>query len=441
MHVLKISLSFVLFASLNIFYSEAALDLYLFNVGHGNFILLKNDNEALIVDAGSKTLNPDELWKSIAETFKACLGEATLKGIIITHDHNDHKCFIDAIKTTLAQKIPIFLGEKAANGKETLQKLFSNLTFNFLEPKTNLSALKDNSNDQSLVFSISYINQHIFFTGDATGTSFSNYLSQYDENDSQRVEKNRAILRNTTLYIMPHHGSSSENSWRWTLLIGNKCQNLKATFICCDPQNNTYHLPQEWIRDITWPESMKSTTKGTHIEYYNDNGSNSSLLKKTIKYRFYITGLASSYNMETQQYLHLHIDDGGNITYPDGPEEINNQQTNNGNPPSDSNFEEIKEQEINDEKSLMEIDTEYFNGNNEYLNTNISNSEISEISIIINKSESKKHNRKSSPTKAIKPIKVSKKIQNSFDQQNMINNQKKSKIKKTLKGKDKKIEY
>ena len=71
LHVLKISLSFVLFVSLNIFYSEAALDLYLFNVGHGNFILLKNDNDALIVDAGSKTSE----WNSIAETFKACLGE------------------------------------------------------------------------------------------------------------------------------------------------------------------------------------------------------------------------------------------------------------------------------------------------------------------------------------------------------------------------------
>lgn len=75
LHVLKISLSFVLFASLNIFYSEAALDLYLFDVGYGNFILLKNDNEALIVDAGSKTLK----WKSIAETFKTCLGGGNAK--------------------------------------------------------------------------------------------------------------------------------------------------------------------------------------------------------------------------------------------------------------------------------------------------------------------------------------------------------------------------
>ena len=74
-----ISLLFVLFASLNIFYSEAALDLYLFNVGHGNFVLLKNDKEALIVDAGSKTSNLNASWDSIAETFKACLGEANAK--------------------------------------------------------------------------------------------------------------------------------------------------------------------------------------------------------------------------------------------------------------------------------------------------------------------------------------------------------------------------
>ena len=113
------------------------------------------------------------------------------------------------------------------------------------------------------------------------------------------------------------------------------------------------------------------------------------------------------------------------------------------NPSSDSNFAERKEQElINNETPMeMEIDMNNSNGNNENLNTNLGNSEVSEFSsIIISNSKSEKHNRKSSSDKAIKHTKVSKKIQDSFDPQDMINNQEKSKIKKIHKKKANKKE-
>lgn len=306
LHKFKTFLLFLFFTSFDISYSEASLDLYLFNVGHGNFILLKDDEQALIVDAGSQTGNT---WSSIENSFKTCLGKAKIEAIVKTHDHTDHKNFIEKINE-IQQVAHIFTSDD-----EKINDCFKNIKFKFLRPKISLAKLKDeDQNDKSLVFSVSYKNENILFTGDATGMSFNNYLSQYDNNDKERTEANRGIVKETTLYIMPHHGSSSENSWRWTLYIASNCKKLKATFICCQPNNPEYHLPKDWIRDISWPESMRSFTKRP-LKYHLEK--EETLHCKNVPERFYVTGLASDYNDETHDYIHLNINDDGEITYPD----------------------------------------------------------------------------------------------------------------------------
>ena len=167
-----------------------------------------------------------------------------LKGIIITHKHNDHQNFV----TSITQDINIKKDENIIYNmwqeNATVDKIenqikekfnSSNLTFNFLKPRNSLNQLK-HKNDQSLVFSVSYADEHILFTGDATGTYFSNYLSQYEGENTERIKSNRNIIKQTTLYIMPHHGSSSDDSWRWTNYICKWCNDLKASFICCTPK-------------------------------------------------------------------------------------------------------------------------------------------------------------------------------------------------------------
>ena len=86
-------------------------------------------------------------------------------------------------------------------------------------------------------------------------------------------------------------------------------------FICCNPKTDSYFLPQEWIRDMTWPISMQAPNKFTLSYHLKKTGY---LHETIINYRLYLTGLAATYNTNTPKYLHLNIDDDGTITYPEG---------------------------------------------------------------------------------------------------------------------------
>ena len=207
---------------------------------------------------------------------------------------------------------------------------------------------------------------------------------------------------------MPHHGSSSEDSWRWTNYTCKWCKDLKASFICCIPEKNSYNLPQEWIRDISWPESMRTKKKSLVLAYHLNK--EDAMHEKTVSERIYITGLASFYNSETSQYLHLHINDSDDITYPDEHKSLSNMKLTNIS-------------ETNGEENMSEDDDS--NINMSFLKENTQKTSPQTTTLI--------KTRKRSLNLSREEFKSPKK-----DLDKKQNNQKESKIKKTLKGKDEK---
>lgn len=68
------------------------LYMFAFNVGQ-NFILLRCQKTAILVDAGSSSKTNCSSY--IQELFEACLGNAEIKAIIITHPDSDHYNYCD----------------------------------------------------------------------------------------------------------------------------------------------------------------------------------------------------------------------------------------------------------------------------------------------------------------------------------------------------------
>ena len=68
-----------------------SLHLFVFNVGQGNFCLIKKAKSAIIVDAGSGNSKANfTKFNDIKEILKKVLGPAKIKAVIITHPHADH---------------------------------------------------------------------------------------------------------------------------------------------------------------------------------------------------------------------------------------------------------------------------------------------------------------------------------------------------------------
>lgn len=252
---------------------NGSVQIFFFNVGQGNFSLIKQKENAIIVDAGSGgNFSSDKVsFENIKSIFLTCLNTAKIKAIIISHTDDDHCNFLSQLTDLLSPDFFIVFGGNTA-GKQKILKLLNpseyipilyldlssslkfkkeNIpsclspghiiwedgevsvqfvqkklnelikggTFQFLDP-INLLPEKSDNNDSSLIFKFTYGGNSILFSGDATENTYFCYYPKLIESASKNLKKtNKAILHKVNLFGIPHHGASTSGSQIWTDIV------------------------------------------------------------------------------------------------------------------------------------------------------------------------------------------------------------------------------
>lgn len=185
-------------------------------------------------------------------------GGHKIKAVIITHADKDHYNFLQYLKNHISEDCFLVIGgskddaDKVCEGigfKEVLHQDLSEKTPSFsvskrqgvitmilpIQIEEKLSRLipggefkfltsiptDENTmdidkgtvlnNDKSLVFKFTYEGNSILFTGDATEKTYYACLPKYGLNKGQLLvkRKNKDILHNVNLFMIPHHGGSA----------------------------------------------------------------------------------------------------------------------------------------------------------------------------------------------------------------------------------------
>lgn len=182
------------------------VDIYFFNVGKADSILIKSNEVNILIDTAR-----DEKGDYISERLKE-LGVEKLDYMIITHIDKDHVGGADKIleKIEVGKILTSYINEEkkqymemvdVANKKnieikraEVGDKIFNGkLKIEVLAPKDNYI----NENDNSIVLSMKYGKNKFLFAGDI------------EENSTEDLLKDSKI-KNYDLLKIPHHGRSND---------------------------------------------------------------------------------------------------------------------------------------------------------------------------------------------------------------------------------------
>ena len=316
-------------------FPEGVIYLFAFNVGQGNFTLLRHKETAILIDAGSK--NKDDKHPCFPNPkghVKACLEGAKIKAIIITHTDDDHYNYLgeDWLKEILPKGTLLYVGGTFGNAKgiieglgvdssqlhsrvpgelwrnslttfETnesiercLNALIPGCVFNFLcSPRALIHP--NEKNLQSLVFLLTYSGRSILFTGDATGETLDCCL--YGGSPlPDIVGKNRELMKRVNILMVPHHGSETDGSFRWThYVLKHSKENFLGAIISVDPHTSPYGHAHNWIRELSFPASARSD-EFFRIAYAtkeeSGRGRDTYCWKEKLTHnRIYITGMSS----------------------------------------------------------------------------------------------------------------------------------------------------
>ena len=165
---------------------DEGLHLFFFNVGQGQCTLLKQGNNALIIDAGSL----DKKFSTIRSSFENALGKATIKAIVLTNTSKEYSNFLESLRKLYCQDCAIvniqnqkvrllhsknyceYLSFTDANDLQQLayflEKLFPTLTFKF---PVHLKQTNPAKYDPSLTFTIEYQGKKLLFIPTKAGTN------------------------------------------------------------------------------------------------------------------------------------------------------------------------------------------------------------------------------------------------------------------------------
>jgi beta-lactamase superfamily II metal-dependent hydrolase len=276
--------------------SADQLDVYFFNVGQASFTLLKTDEEAVVIDCGTKRKSENE--GRIHGKMKAFVSNL-LGGIrpivFISHMDDDHYCGLDDFFPNGKRKKVIVGGigegkmpsilksadvqffEYKANGRQWInnilqkckpgqgaERLFiggqgsDSLKVACFFPKNN--NVTTNSNEQSLVIKVTYAGKNILFPGDCSATLLEKL---------SKTESSSNFFGDIDVFVFSHHGDGRNGEFNLYGAVHEISKNRVPSYsIISSNPAKVNHIPKSEIALFGDPR-FSGVTKGHGISVYN----------------------------------------------------------------------------------------------------------------------------------------------------------------------------
>ena len=213
------------------------LMVFFLDVGQGDSILIKSQNEYMLIDAGNNN-DGDKIVKYFNN-----IGIEKFKYVVGTHVHEDHIGGMDNIIKKF--KIDNFYMPSDASTTQTLLEVLNALESKNVKLQTakagtrlklgdsdievlSAKVKQEELNDTSIVLRLTYKNVSFLFTGDATSNVEKELLNKNIE---------------STVLKVGHHGSKYSNSAAFLRKV-----NPKYAVISCGINNEYYH-PHKVVLD------------------------------------------------------------------------------------------------------------------------------------------------------------------------------------------------
>lgn len=177
--------------------SNNNLEIYYFDVGQADSILIKEKNTNILIDAGN-----NEDGENLVNYLKNDLNIDKLNMIIGTHPHEDHIGGLDNIidsfdintilmpnATSTSKTFESVLNSiENKNYKITIPKIGEEFNYNNIKLKVIYTGTNEKDlNNSSIVLKLTYFNNKFLFTGDATSKVEKKLLNKDIESDVLKI--------------------------------------------------------------------------------------------------------------------------------------------------------------------------------------------------------------------------------------------------------------
>jgi beta-lactamase superfamily II metal-dependent hydrolase len=262
------------------------LEVNILSVGCGNFVLLRKDNNVLVIDCGVEhnrisSYIDEEILKSILMGSDNCT-------VVITHDHEDHYIaasilntyWLETHKATEApgrRSMKFFYGWFPSTKDRRGEVVREGVRYDQLPADPNVlngrlngvsiqciipQGYDKDSHVNNLVIGIKYGDRSFIFPGDANQNWFNKNCKELITLISQ--------LGGVDFLLIPHHGSMSDTGFFMKGAIENLPGNFDEKRLICVISSNpaqTYHIPRQGVQHLFLCEHRDNKVKEHDLSF------------------------------------------------------------------------------------------------------------------------------------------------------------------------------